>query len=361
MSRNCVCNVLLVAVLTVGLSAEVSTAASDLPSNQQVLAFLTETVDWYRHRAIERQIAIEPSDVVFIEDNRPIAAQVVQLSFDFARAAASGASMSTAADQVVGAIASDSSPEMAQFVQQQTMFERASLQASQEIEDIKKKLLTARGADRRKLQAALDATQSRLDVLKAGLASLHEVIEFVRSSGSRQTGDLQTSIEDLARTVPDVTNPAMLESQTRNSDIGPAAKPQGSGILSLMSKVSALGAKIRILDDRIGRTDKLRQSSNNLHHPLLAYLHKRVPIGAQDLQATDLHILQQQKAQLDALRLMVEALAPAVVALDKQNVLLAAYSSHLKSWRAAVASEDEKAWKSLIWRLVGVAVALGRL
>ncbi len=29
----------------------------DLPSNQLVLAFLTQTIDWYRHGAIERQVS----------------------------------------------------------------------------------------------------------------------------------------------------------------------------------------------------------------------------------------------------------------------------------------------------------------
>lgn len=49
------------------------------------------------------------------------------------------------------------------------------------------------------------------------------------------------------------------------------------------------------------------------------------------------------------------------MALDKQNVLLAAYTSHLKSWRTAVVSEHKKAWKNLILRLLGVVVVIGTL
>ncbi len=95
---------------------------------------------------------------------------------------------------------------------------------------------------------------------------------------------------------------------------------------------------------------------------MLAYIDKRFSTTANsDLQASDLQALQQQKAQLDALRVMVKALAPAIVALDKQNVLLGAYTSHLKSWRAAVVSEHDKVWKVLILRLIGVAVAVGAL
>ena len=80
------CYLLTAVLLTVGLFAEVSPAVSDLPSNQQVLAFLTQTIDWYRHAGIERQIATDPVDLVFLEDERPIALQIVGLSFDFARA-----------------------------------------------------------------------------------------------------------------------------------------------------------------------------------------------------------------------------------------------------------------------------------
>ena len=355
--------VLLVAVLTVGLSAQVSPAASDLPSNQQVIAFLTQSIEWYRHRAIERQIATNPVDLAFLENNRHIAAQIVQLSFDFARADASIAAAAPAGNQK-GSLetASGSSPELAQFLQVQNNTELAARQASQQIEEIQKKLLTARGANRRKLQAALDATQSRLEVLQAGLGSLQELVEFVRTAGGHGTGDLRSSIEDLARTVPDVTSPSTIAAPRANSDVASVLKPQGSGILGLTSEVSALGRKLRILDDEILQTDNLRQSSQGLRNPMLAYIDKRFSITANgDLQASDLQALQQQKAQLDALRVMVKALAPAIVALDKRNVLLAAYTSHLKNWRAAVVSEDEKTWKNLILRLVGLAVVIGAL
>jgi Mechanosensitive ion channel len=342
----------------VGFSAEVSLAASDLPSNQQVLALLTETIDWYRYRTIERQIATEPGDLVFMEDNRPIAAHIVQLSFDCARALAA---ISSAANQGSTAMASGASAELARFAQQENSAELASRQAIQEIEEIKKKLVAPGSADRHKLQAALDATQGRLDLLQAGLATLHEVVEFVRASGFRQTEDLQSSIDDLAKTVPDVTSPMAGRPEMSNYDAASIGKPRDSGILGLSSEVSALGSKLRILDEEIGRTDKLRRSTNDLRSLLLAYIQKRFPAVVDNYLQDDLLILQQQKARLDALRVVIKELAPATVALDKQSVLFGAYTSHLNSWRAAVGSENEKAWKGLILRLVGVALVIGAL
>lgn len=363
MSRNCACNVLLVAVLTVGLSAEVSPVVSDLPSNQQVLAFLTQTIDWYRHGGIERQIATDPVDLVFLEDERPIALQIVRLSFDFARADAAMAATSAALTQTQStANASRSSPDLAQFLTWQNNAEVASRQASQEIDDIKKKLLSARGAERRKLQAALDTAQSRINVLQAGSATLGQLVESVRSFGVHGAGDLASSTDDLARTLPEVTNPTAAPSQLQSSELPSVVKPIGPGIISLGSEVSALGRKLRILDDEIGRTETLRQSSNALRTPLLSSISRRFAKETQgNLQASDLAELQQQKARLDELASAVKALSPAVVALDKQRVLLEAYTSELNSWRAAVASQNEKAWKELALRLGGVAIVIGAL
>lgn len=353
--------------VAVGLAAEVSPAPSGLLSNQQVLAFLTQTIDWYRHRAIERQIATDPVDLVFLEDNRQVAGQIVQLSFDFARAGASFAATSSANNHNgSAAMANGSSPDLAQFVLEENNAELASKQTAQEIEAIKKKLLTARGADRRKLQAALEAAQSRLDVLQAGLASLRQLIEFGQAFGGREAGDLQSSIDDLARTVPDVIGPAAVESQRprpASSDLASVSKPQDSGILSLTSEVSALGRQLRILDDEISLTAKLKQSCDNLRSPLVASISKQrsAIFAVNDLLASDLSALQQQKARLDDLAALLKALSPAIVALDKQAVLLAAYTSHLKSWRAAVVIEAEKTSRNLAFRLVGVAVLIGAL
>ena len=144
-----VCCVLPRLVLAAGISAQISPPASDLPSDQQVLAFLTESIDWYRHRTVEEQLATEPVDRVLLEDNRPVAAQIVQLSFDFARADASLAATFQAGKQKASAaITSGSSPDLAHFVQLESNADSASRQASQEIETIKKKLATAHGAER---------------------------------------------------------------------------------------------------------------------------------------------------------------------------------------------------------------------
>jgi Mechanosensitive ion channel len=354
--------VLLALLITAAIAAQVAPPSPDFPSDQQVLAFLTESIDWYRHRAAEEQVATEPADLLFLEDNRPVATQIVQLSFEFAKADASiPATFPADSQRKSAAIASGSSAELEHFADLENRADLATQQAQEEIETIKKKLVSARGAERRTLQAELDVTQRRLIVLEAELASLRELVDYVQVTAGRQQ-DLASSIEDLSRTVPELTNHSEARSRAQNPDVASFAKPRDSGILGLSADVSRLGRKLRVLDDEIRRTEKLRQSSADVHSPFLAYANKLLPISADNkLQGNDLKVLQQQKAELDGFIALAKALAPAIVALDKQNVLLAAYVSRLHSWRAAVQHENAKAWRNLILRLVGAAAAIGGL
>lgn len=348
---NCFYLVVL-AIITAGLSAQVSPAGSNLPSKQEVISFLSESIDWYHRCATERQIATEPVDLVFLEDSRPGAGEILQLSFDFARADAELSSSQADSPKE----SANGSVELAQFVQLQDKTELQRRQATEEMEVIKKELETARPADRRKLEAALDATQSRLDVLNAGLATIGQSVEFVRAFTSRETGDLASTIDDLARTVPDVDSSKTAAPEPQNLASLLSAKLGNSGVLSLSSEVSALGRKLNVLDDEIRRTESLRQSSDALRNPLLASINKRLPVlAANTLQASDLAELQQQKTRLDEFAALVKILSPAIVALDKQRVLLAAYTTRLNSWRAAVIAQDKKTWRSLIARLLGAA------
>ena len=351
---------IVMAMVAVGLSAQVSPAVSDLPSNQQVIGFLTESIDWYHHCVIERQLATNPVDLVFLEENRAGAAQILQLSFDFARADAQFSAKSQSDTPNSSDAVASGSPDLTHLVQLENSTELQRREASEEIEVITNKLTNARGAEIGELQAALDTAQSRLDVLQAGLATLQQSIAFLRAFSNREAGDLAATIDDLARTVPDLATPS--PSQTQNPASYVLPKSADSGILALSSQVSTLGRKLSILDDEIRRTDHLRQSTDVLRDPLLASINKGLPALAQNaLQARDLAELRQQKNRLDELAALLKALSPAVIALDKQRVLLAAYTSHLKSWRAAVIAEDKKLWKNLISRLVGAAAVIGAL
>ena len=344
---------LLVGLLSPGvLSADSQMRESySLPSKQQVITFLTETIEWYRYFAVERQIAAEPSEFLFFDDNEPVGTQVVRLSFDFARTDASLAATSQAAPQVV-AIPDAVTSDLQHIVQMEKKADAESELASKELESIKTRLLRARGADRRKLEATLADAQSRLGVLQEHSKSLRNLAEIIQANGvsKPQTADLRSLVEDLARTVPEVSSSSV--SVPPRIVLDP--KPQDSGILGLASDVSMLQAKLRALDEGMQLTNKLAHSSESLGTPLRNFVNQAVQSDdlGEDQQSNNLGLLRQQTARLDALTSRITSLAPAVSALDKQRVLLAIYRARLSNWRNTVIKEYTRAWRNLILHLV---------
>src|SRR5215831_14932351 len=63
-------------------------AAAGLPSADQILQYLRKTIAWHEHLHEEEQLANTPEESTFLSDERQVAKQILQLSFDFAKAAA---------------------------------------------------------------------------------------------------------------------------------------------------------------------------------------------------------------------------------------------------------------------------------
>jgi Mechanosensitive ion channel len=363
--------ILLVGSLSPGvLSADNRVPESyRLPPKQQVVTFLTETIEWYRYFSVERQIAAEPFDFLFFDDNEPVGRQVIQLSFDFARTDASLAATSKAAPQGA-AIPNVVTSDFQHIVQMEVKADAETEQARKELESIKTRLVKTRGANRRKLEATLADSQSRLEVLQAHSKSLRNLADLMRANSisTPQSADLGSLVEDLARTVPEVSSSSITGPTRIISD----PKPQGSGILGFASEVSMLQAKLHTLDGGMHLTDKLAHSSENLRTPLRNFVNQALQSDdlGDGLQSDNVGLLQQQTARLDALTSRITILVPAVSALDKQRVLLSIYRSRLTNWRNAVINEYSRAWRNLIVHLVllglvivaltGVSVVLRR-
>ena len=76
---------IVAAAIAGGLSADIPPSTYQLPSNSEVIGYLLQSVNWYRHVYAERQVANEPTDFMFLDDNQAIERQIVKLSFEFAK------------------------------------------------------------------------------------------------------------------------------------------------------------------------------------------------------------------------------------------------------------------------------------
>ena len=84
-ARIATCCVFVATAIVSGLSAG-SPQTYELPSNEQVVGYLLKSVNWYRHVDAEQQVADGPAGLIFLDDNRAMELQIVNLSFEFAKA-----------------------------------------------------------------------------------------------------------------------------------------------------------------------------------------------------------------------------------------------------------------------------------
>jgi small-conductance mechanosensitive channel len=360
---------IVAAVMAGGLSADTPPSAYQLPSNSEVIGYLLQSVNWYRHVYAERQVANEPGDLMFLDDNQAIERQIVQLSFEFAKA---DATLQTSATSLHGkTTASDSPPaDLAHFIELKTRNDQLSQEAIEEIKNLDKRLSRAKGVDRRKLQAAKEDAQTRLHLLSAVAQGLNNLVEFVQTpgEGKARSEHLDATINDLAQSIPELRGEAIPPATTRLQETNSGMANGDAGILGLVSDVSAKNRKLRVVDEKIRLTDNLTLAANNLRIPLADFITRLIQtVAISNSQTSDLMSLREQKSHLDAITIDLKEFSPVIVALDKQKVLLAEYKSHLLPWRIAAASQYRQAGKQLLNRvivvlsIIGLLLAVGRL
>jgi hypothetical protein len=358
------CAIVAVAMAGSGrVAADTTPSTYQLPSNSEVIGYLLQSVKWYRHVYTERQVANEPADLMFLDDNQAIERQIVKLSFEFAKADAT-LEMSAASLQGGTTPSHPPSADLAHFIELKNRNDQLSQQATEEIKNLDKSLNKAKGADHRKLKAAEEDAQTRLQLLNAVAQGLNDLVEFVQSpgEGQEQSGHLDSTIDDLAQTIPEMTGEAVPSATARLQEPSSRMVNGDAGILGLVSDVSAMSRKLHVVDEKMRLTDKFMLSANNLRIPLAGFVTHLIQSAAiGNSQPRDLLSLREQKSHLDAITVDLKELSPVIVALDKQKVLLVEYKSHVLPWRSTVASQYKQAWKQLLIRLVVVLLIIGLL
>ena len=153
-----------------------------LPKSPAILTYLTETINWYRGTVVEQQIANEPGDITFAEDNRRISRQIVRLAFDFARQEEQSESKPPKANQT---------PDQANTLSQHQRLIQAVAKADQQVErsqnelqSLQQKLQTAPQKMRPALESLIAETQSELAFRQARRDALHKILQFTAETSA---------------------------------------------------------------------------------------------------------------------------------------------------------------------------------
>lgn len=337
------------------------TAPPPAPGAQDVLAFVNQTLGWYRGSSAEQQIAIEAADLLAYNDNRQLGDRVVRQTFDYARAAAQA--LATQTNGASEAAAGDS--EAARYRSLTTLaakYDQQVKQSQDELSALEQKLASANGAQKRRLQSAVAEIRSELEMAQARRDVMRNMLEFVGGTqGSSSAGGLRAQVEELERAVPAATGKDTAGQQTTASAVTAPRRVEASGLLALITDLIALSRKTGALDDRLRETDALAQTAAALRSPLGARLRELTKQGdalANQSDSSDPAVLGDQKRQLDALTLQFKQGSELLLPLLKQRILLDLYKRNLSNWRSGVRSQYTAELKSLVLRLAVLAVVV---
>ncbi len=335
---------------------------------EDIISFLNQTIVWSRQLTAEQQLVSEPSDALFLNDNRQVADQVVKLAFDYARARAQALANRTenAASQ------SQTASQYQRLIDSATKADQQVKGLQQELDNFHQQLQTATGKKRTTLLATISETEGELELFQTRRDTLRSMLQFATGTASSGlgSGGLLSQVEELARTVPVAfaENKDQTGSNTPNNSTSPAVvasrerKEAPTGILALATDLFSLRRKLRALEDNLRQTDALSQSSKNLRAPLVAKVRDLTQKGddvAGQPDSQDPKVLAQQRKDLDALTGQFKQVSASLLPLGKQSILLDIYKRTTTNWRSAVDSQYKAELKGLLLRLTVLALVLG--
>jgi len=336
----------------------------------QIIPFLEQTLTWYRQMTLDKQIANDPSEVTMVSDNRQSEAQIVRLSFDFARAEAEALAASPASKQVQAQNAG--TPQQQALLKAEEAADQEVRKAESELNSLRQKVPTATGRQRELLQSQIVAAQGELDLEKTRRDAIHSMVEFVAGAGGGQAGGLRGQIDALAASVPTIAaaasggNQANAKDQTGTSTEAAGSEP--SGIWGLGEQVLEISRKLSTINTAITQTQALAKASADLRAPLAARLRELTRQADElDKQNDDpsantrksASTVAQKKQQVDALTAEFKQLAAIAIPLSKQSILFGLYQKSLENWHDEVRGDLKGLLGSLLTRLAVLGVFVG--
>ncbi len=325
----------------------------------QIIDFLSRTIAWYRELPVQQQLATQPADLTYVQENRAVANQVVQLAFDYARAQAQPKQVKGSSDQAQPSQQYQRLTQLAQKTDQDLD------DTQKELQDTRDKLAHATAANRSLLQAQVDELESEINLLQARRDALNTMVEFVASSTSGGLG-LRAQIEELARSVPaSISHPQGTNSGGNAPEASANSNPvqrktQPTGIWGLSADLVHLSSERSTLSGQLNATRELSDTCKNLRKPLLDNLRALMGQGSQLFTAADTsdpEQLAQEKQQLDTITGQFKQTSAGMLPLSKIVVLLDVYQRSLTNWREAIGNDMHEELRELLLR-VGVLLAL---
>ena len=336
--------------------------AAPAVDREAILSHLNTIISWYRDSSSKVQSVGLPSDAIYQDTSQNLAQEAVRLAFQSAKAAAV---LVNASDQVTPAATPDASGASTQ--QQNLTQTLATLksridQDQSKLDVLNKQIETAPRSQRQNLTSQRDSLQAEISLDQATQDAVQKLATFVENSEESGVGGFAGSINDLARTVPEVLGDA----NAQKAAAKPAAtQPTISKSSGLIGHCLTLYAELRTMhniDEMANETSRVRENAAVLRKPMRDTLASTIQRG-RDLtgQAPPSDPTQAKAApqELRSLTDQFKQLANVVIPLSQEMMVLDQSRSNFLNWRNSIARESKDALRSVVSSAVAILLALG--
>jgi small-conductance mechanosensitive channel len=332
-----------------------------------ILHHLNTVITWYRDATTKIKPVGLPSDAIYQDNARNLSSEAVRLAFQSARAEANILSM---ADKATAASASAPAPSPgAQPTDQQNRAQSAAKIAAQiddtqsKLDALNKQIPTAPRSKQKDLLAQRDRLQGLLTLDKALQDTIQKMASFVGGTTDSSEG-LEGSINEVAHSVPEVLG-------DENAKKPAAAPPTSSKATTVATSSGLIGQSLALfdqmqsmhqIDQMADETSKMRATADALRKPLRDILVATIQHGrdlANQAQAPAASSSQSTTQEFQAITAKFKELAAATLPLSQELVVLDQSHANFEEWRKSILLESQYELRTLLTRVIGIAVALG--
>ena len=333
--------------------------AAPLADGSAVIAFLSQVIGWYRHLAVEERLVSDPAEMLFVAEDRQMADEVLNLSFEFAKAQAALLAANDSAtpppDQGKHRAAAGTEALAASAAKSD-----ADIQAAQDrLKALQDQLANAGGRKRRDLAPQIAAAQSELDLAQARGEAVHSILQFENGSFHQEAGlngaGLAGQIDELEKSIPEAERNAKPAAPALASQ----APAPGGGLAGIFEELLTLNRNISTLDDTIDLTNAMAQAVERMRAPLLDAL-RDIDTQGDALAKASAGDVTALRVRKDAFQKLIERhklISAAAIPLRKEAVILTLYVSNLQRWRSSIERQSNLALRRMLVRL-GIMAAL---
>jgi small-conductance mechanosensitive channel len=362
--RDC----LLIAIPVLVLGGTLRNLSAQTPprlNRDAVLNHLNDAITWYRDSTNKVHSAGLPSDTIYQDNTRNLASEAVRLAFQSARAEAA---LIDAGNKKPNANeSSDASRQDFHQMAAKTSVEIDDTQAK--LDSLNKQLPAAPRKKRQALLAQKDKLQGVLTLDKAVLEAIQKMANFSGTTGDVAGEGLEGSINQLARSAPEIFGNKNNSGATTSTPSPSAKSTQQQS--NLANSTGLVGQSIMLLDrvrsmhdidQLVKETERLRQTTESLREPLRKAIAATVQRGrdiANDADASGNTSTQDIRGEYQDLTDKFKQLSNATLPLSQELLLIEQARANFLQWRKSIAEESKDVLRALIIRIIGIAFALG--